>query len=100
MYVLLCAKKFKATSQARYEAEIWYVNSNHKCKISQGVLVGLPTFLTQSPSNYNLFYHTRIWLSKILTGQKFDSQISLNIVKEVIEGEELDKGNISAASGK
>ena len=37
---------------------------------------------------------------KILTGNKFGSQISLTIVEEVIEVDELDKGNISAAAGK
>ena len=32
---------------------------------------------------------------KILTGQEFGSQISLNIVDEVIEVDEVDEGNIS-----
>ena len=47
-----------------------------------------------SPSNYNLFYLAKIWLPKILTAQEFSSQISLNIVDEVIEVDELDKGNM------
>ena len=33
--------------------------------------------VARSPSNYNLFYRTQIWLPKILTGQEFGSQISL-----------------------
>ena len=45
--------------------------------------------VARSPSNYNLFYLTLIWLQKILTGQ-----IWLKILKEVIEVNELDKGNI------
>ena len=51
-----------------------------------------------SPSNYNLFYITCIRLSQILIGQEFGSQISLpdRIVDEVIEVDELDKGDISA----
>ena len=34
-------------------------------------------------------------LLKILNGQEFGSQISLNIIDEVIEVDELNKGNIS-----
>ena len=63
-------------------------------------MVGQSPFLGWSPSNYNLFYCTLILPSKIFTGQEFGSQISLNIVKEVIEVDELNKGNISAAAGK
>ena len=38
---------------------------------------------------------------KILTGQEFDFEISLNIVTEVIDVDELDEGYlISAAAGK
>ena len=48
-----------------------------------------------SPSNYNIFYRTQIWLPKILTGQEFSSKKSLNIVDEVIEVDEVDKGDIS-----
>ena len=53
-------------------------------------MVGLSPFLGWSPSNYNLFYHI---------GQEFGSQISLNIVKEVIEVDELDEGNTSDLAG-
>ena len=42
----------------------------------------------------DLFYCTWIWLSKILTGHEFGSQISLNIVNEVIEVDDLDEGNM------
>ena len=54
------------------------------------------------PSNYNIFYLALIRLSKILTGEEFGSQISLpdGIVNEVIEVDELDKGNISTTAGK
>ena len=68
--------------------------------IPRTVTIQLQPFLPYMNFALKMSYQKRIWLSKILTGQKFDSQISLNIVKEVIEGEELDKGNISAASGK
>ena len=60
-------------------------------------MIGWSPFLGWSPSNCNLLYHTQIWLPKILTGQEFGFQ---NIVDEVIEEDELDKGNISAALGK
>ena len=63
-------------------------------------MVGWPPFLGQPPSNYNLFYHTQIWFPKILTRQEFGSQISLNIVDEVIYVDELNEGNISASAGK
>ena len=53
-----------------------------------------------STSNYNLFYRTQNWLPNILNGQEFGFQISLNIVDGVIEVDELDEGNISAAPGK
>ena len=43
-----------------------------------------------SPSNYNLFYRKQIWLPKILTEQEFGFQISLNIVDEFIEEDELN----------
>ena len=66
--------------------------------INQGVMVGQSQLLGWSPSDCNLFYCTLIWLSKILTGQEFGSQISLNIVNEVIQVDELDDGNISAAA--
>ena len=60
-------------------------------------MVGWSPFLGRSPSNYNLFYRTKIWLPKILTRQEFDFQ---NIVNEVIEVDELDEGKISASTGK
>ena len=44
-------------------------------------MVGCSPFLGRSPSNYNIFYHTWIWLSKILTVQEFGSQISLSLVR-------------------
>ena len=75
----------------RKETDICYVGCTHKCKSNQGVIVGRSQFLGWSPSNYNLFYHIE---------QEFGSQISLNIVKEVIEVDELDEGNTSAATGK
>ena len=57
-----------------------YVDCSGKCKINEGVIVGQSTFLGWSPSNYNLsIVH------------EFCSQILLNIVKEVIEVDELDK---------
>ena len=37
---------------------------------------------------------------KIYTGQEFGFQISLNVVEEDIEMDDLDKGNISAAAEK
>ena len=52
-------------------------------------MVGRSPFLGWSASNYNLFYSPGIWLQKILIGK-----ISLNVVKEVIEVDELDKGNM------
>ena len=42
----------------------------------------------------------KIWLQKILTGHEFGFQISLNIVVEVIEVDEIEKGNLSASAGK
>ena len=57
-------------------------------------MVGWSPFLGRSPSNYNLFYRTQIWFPKLLTRKEFGSQISLNIVDEVIEVDELDKGNM------
>ena len=44
------------------------------------VFVGWSPSLGRSPSNYNFFYCVLIWLSKILTGQEFDSQISLPVL--------------------
>ena len=40
-------------------------------------MVGWTLFPGRSPSNYNLLCCTKIWLSKILTGQEFVFQISL-----------------------
>ena len=40
-------------------------------------MVGQAPSLGWSPSNYKVFYRMNIWLSKILTGQKFGSQIAL-----------------------
>ena len=55
----------------RDEAEIWYADFTHKFKINQGVMVGRSPSLGWLPSIYNLFYHTRIWLSNIISGQEF-----------------------------
>ena len=46
------------------------------------------SYLGWSPSNYNLEW---IWLPKIFTRQEFGSQISSNIVKEIIEVESSTK---------
>ena len=72
----------------------WQIPDQPTCKGRTG---GSP-FLGWSPSYHNLFYCIWVWLQKIITGQEFGSQISL--VKEVIEVDELNEGNVSAATGK
>ena len=45
-----------------------------KSEINQGVFAGRSPPLGWSPSHYHLCYCTRIWHSKILTGQEFGSK--------------------------
>ena len=55
---------------------------------SRGIIPRNITFLCVKAAPIILF-------SKIRTGQDFGSQISLNIVKEIVVVDELDKGHIS-----
>ena len=70
------------------------MDSESKFEPSVAIYKINPGVLGRSPSNYNLFYRTPIWLPNIFTRQKFGFQISLHIINDVIEVDEHDQGNI------